>query len=146
MLVDSGILIPSDYQLDLQKTLLSIHVTVNKDFLSLHPPLWLKLFVVIELLFQLPFFFVASIDYLTRQSPQLKLWNVLYGFNASLTTLVCLIYIAFQGPSEGLTHKEVFSLLGVYFPTFIIPLAMMIDNIKRISSELTNNKSKIKSL
>lgn len=61
----------------------------------------------------------------------------MYGFNAFLTTLVCLVYIEAEGVSNGLSNNEVVSLSGMYTPYLLIPLVMMIDCGVRLMSYIS---------
>jgi hypothetical protein len=60
ILIDSGLTIPHEYQPEIQKRIISFHISQNKDFLLQSPPTWLVLFGWIEVLFQLPLFFLAA--------------------------------------------------------------------------------------
>ncbi|ODV96054.1 hypothetical protein PACTADRAFT_2356 [Pachysolen tannophilus NRRL Y-2460] len=144
VLIDSTLVIPKEFQLELQKTILSFHISSNNDFLLAGDvELWLKIFGLIEILFQLPFFIYYCITFLKKKfsvtvtpNPKLYVCNLIYGFNASLTTLVCLFYVYFKGPENGLTNGEVINLIFVYFPTFLIPAIIFIDFTKRITNLL----------
>lgn len=60
VLIDSALAIPKEYQLNIQKSLLEFHIGQNKDFLLANPPSWLTVFGWIELVLQLPFFFIGA--------------------------------------------------------------------------------------
>ncbi|GMM34529.1 Ema19 protein [Saccharomycopsis crataegensis] len=143
VLVDSALVIPPAYRLAIQTKVLNFHISENKDFILLLAPSWLKVAGFVELIFQLPVFFIGIY----------ALWNdikkfypllMTYGFNASLTTLFCLydIYIYNNGSSDLLgftiTQSDRLKLFWVYFPTFLIPLVMFIDLTIRITKMLSN--------
>lgn len=140
ILIDSTFAIPVEYQFEIQKKIHDFHVTSNKDFLGVNSPLWMKTFVVWELLFQLPFFIYASYDYLKNKqvSYSKNLWIafLLYGFNAGFTTFICLIYVLLDGDQHGLSYGEWFNLIGLYTPTMVLPFYMMYDFWGRINKEL----------
>lgn len=70
VLIDSALAIPPKYQLDIQKTILEFHISENKDFLLARPPSWLRVFGWIELVLQLPLFFVGAVClYKSEYSP-----------------------------------------------------------------------------
>lgn len=144
--MDSTFVIPIDYQLNLQKTVSNFHISTNKDYLAVAPPIWLQAFVVWELVFQLPFFIYAVYDYLhnAQRGYSKSLWCLflLYGFNAGFTSLICVVEILFNGEGNGLNAPEVVNLAMVYLPTTIIPLVMMVDFIRRINGLLNGGKKK----
>ncbi|KAG7746081.1 hypothetical protein KL912_004642 [Ogataea haglerorum] len=140
--MDATLAVPRAWQLDIQRQLSDFHVARNKDFLFAEPPLWLQFFVVFELIFQLPLFVAAVVDYWKNKcySPKLHPYMLLYGFNASFTTLCCLVYVYFESAAHGLTVAETLNLLGVYFPTFVIPAVMTIDFASRISAKISGKQ------
>lgn len=147
ILMDATICIPFEYQLKIQQKLSTFHVTTNKDFLCAEPELWFQLFVIWELIFQLPLFIYAVYDYSRNgfkfYSP--KLWPafLLYGFNAGFTTMICLIYAIIYSPSKGLTIAETANLASLYIPTMILPFYMMYDFYIRILNQLSVKKKNI---
>lgn len=141
--IDSGILIPEDYQLSLQKALVQLHIEVNKDFLLAQLPLWLKIFGIFELTIQLPFFICAPL-LLIKRKKSLYPFMVLYGFNASFTTLVCLCHIFLESEQNGLSSWDSWKLSALYMPYLLIPFFIMVDYIIRITKELNFSPSFIK--
>lgn len=131
IVMDSTLVVPEQFQYDFQKYLINLHIDYNKDFLSLAPPFWLKIFVCFELFFQLPVFFLGPY-YLRKNSKKILLAMMVYGFNAFATTLVCLVYILREGALNGLTESETWNLFAVYSPYFVIPLFMMFDCGNRV--------------
>lgn len=133
--IDSGILIPEEHQLSLQKRLVQLHIKVNKDFLLAQLPLWLKIFGIFELIVQLPFFICAPI-FLIRQKQSLYPFMVLYGFNAFFTTLVCLCHIFLESEQNGLSSWDTWRLSALYVPYLLVPFFIMVDYVIRISKAL----------
>lgn len=148
VLMDATFVIPEHYQISLQRTLSAFHIEQNKDFLAIESPLWMKIFVVWELVFQLPFFMYAVLDYLKngRNTYSAHTWPMffLYGFNAGFTTLVCLIYIIAEGHLHHLSTPQFLNLLGLYTPTMVLPFYMMYDFWLRICHRLTEGHGKSK--
>ncbi|ODV86100.1 hypothetical protein CANARDRAFT_7456 [[Candida] arabinofermentans NRRL YB-2248] len=149
LLMDSNYAIPENYRLTIQQKLYEFHINKNKDFLGLNVELWMKSFVLFELIFQLPIFIYAIYDYYFKNDKigySKKLWPILsiYGFNASFTTLICIIYIIFKSEENGIVgfEFEFWNLLGLYTPTFILPAYMMFDFMNRCMRELNDTKVK----
>ncbi|CAH6721115.1 uncharacterized membrane protein [[Candida] jaroonii] len=120
LLIDSTVLIPPVFEF--QKAIVSFHIDFNNDFLLKVPPLWFKIFIFFELIFQLPYFFVYCFH--LKDKPSRYIGDIIYGLNASLTTFVCLIY--------ALNEKN-YPLMGVYGPYCLIPLLIMINGIKNLN-------------
>ncbi len=59
ILIDSALVIPPENRFSLQKTILDFHIQQNNDVLLINPPSWLVLFGWIEMVFQLPTFFIG---------------------------------------------------------------------------------------
>lgn len=140
IIMDSTIVVPPKF--NFQTFLIQFHINQNKDFLMVLKPLWFQTFVWVELLFQLPFFF-AALYMISTQCPTRHLWNMIYGFNASFTTLVCIVHYVAIGPDQGLTQKEVIQLVSIYLPYLLIPLGIMIGSYIQLSSQLKEPKAKV---
>lgn len=105
-------------------------------FLLSEKPNWLYWFVLLELVLQLPLFgyFVDKLWNLNKlqvnTDNKLLTWLRIYGWNASLTTLVCIIvifqrgYIPYDVLRTALTTTQKCQLASVYLPTFLIPLRL----------------------
>lgn len=126
VVMDSCLVIPAESRHWIQQFLLDFHLDVNKDFLIDHPPIWLQVFGLFELFVQLPIFVLAPFA-LRRNSRKIYVVMTIYGFNAFLTTLVCLVYVYLKGEAHGLTVEETWNLFALYVPYFAIPLVMMLD-------------------
>ena len=59
LMMDSQALLPPAIVPGFMKSLLDFHVRTNHDPLMAAPPAWFKSFILFELLFQLPFFFIG---------------------------------------------------------------------------------------
>lgn len=131
VIMDSCLVIPESHQHWFQTLAVNFHIDFNKDFLLAAPPLWLQVFVFFELLVQLPIFFVAPV-LLRRNNSKIYLVMTVYGFNAFLTTLVCLVYVLAKGEAHGLTEGDTWNLFAIYVPYCAIPLFMMLDCGSRV--------------
>lgn len=131
VVMDSTMVIPPQHQFAVQRTLLALHISQNKDFLLLTMPLWLQVFAWFEMVVQLPIFVVGAVM-LARNRRQIYPVLMVYGFNAFLTTLVCVVYALVEGPSHGLLGAEVGRLVAVYMPYLAIPLVLMVDMGSRV--------------
>ncbi|OBA20671.1 hypothetical protein METBIDRAFT_44141 [Metschnikowia bicuspidata var. bicuspidata NRRL YB-4993] len=131
ILIDSCLVIPREHRHWVQAWMVDFHVRLNKDFLLQNPPLWLQVFGVFELFFQLPVFFLAAYK-LFRGRRKIHVMLVLYGFNASFTTLVCLVYVLKTALNHGLTDGEKWKLFALYLPYLLIPAFMMADSGSRL--------------
>lgn len=145
VLMDATFVIPTEYQLPIQRKLSLFHINQNKDFLAVESPLWMKIFVTWELIFQLPFFIYAAINYLQngRVKYSEKLWPMflVYGFNTGFTSFLCIIYVLAESGQHGLTVGETANLLGLYTPTMVLPFYMMYDFWVRIVAHLQTSES-----
>lgn len=132
LLVDSAIAVPPEWWLPFQKTLAGIQINDNKDALFAARPIWLQSFVWVEILIQVPFFAWAA-GKLLQGNERVWVGMVIYGIEAAITTFACLIEVFYL---EGLTRPEHIKLIGLYLPTFIIPLIIAGDFASRINSRL----------
>lgn len=136
VLIDSSLVIPSEYLPSISQKLLELHINTNKDFLIVLRPIWLQVFGAVELLFQLPLFVVGAY-LLYKKSKSVFPYMLLYGFNASFTTTVCIAFILHDSPIYGFLRGQTAQLAAVYLPYFIIPFIIMVDYLRRISNILS---------
>ncbi|CDR45997.1 CYFA0S21e00518g1_1 [Cyberlindnera fabianii] len=141
VLIDSALVIPTQWQPSFQKAIIEFHTSSNNDYLLLSPPDWLVVFGWVEILFQLPLFGYAALQ-LYKRSPTIYPLLFVYGVEAAVTTLCCLLHIVSEGGNHGLTQMEVINLFGVYLPTFVIPLFMAIDVFTREWNSPVNEKKR----
>lgn len=135
ILIDASVIIPTKYHTLLTTTLLEFHTSQNNDILLLHPQTWFKTFIAIECFVQLPLFCYFVAQHLRHQlDVGYYLWSVIYGFNASFTTFVCLVHIIVDGNGVefGLSQSETIKLCGIYLPYLIIPLIILINGFNHI--------------
>ncbi|CCD24295.1 Ema19p NDAI_0C06360 [Naumovozyma dairenensis CBS 421] len=139
--IDASVIIPSNWQVG--STIVSWHIQQNNDFLLWEKPLWLKICVFFELVSQLPlfFYFLKRLNEKYYENARLidrkrlNKWLFRYGLIASATTFYCLYEIAkrghypFLGSDETLvplSNADKLKLIGVYLPTFLIPLRLLL--------------------
>ena len=135
LIIDSCIIIPEEQRFQFQKQFLEFHISSNKDFLLVSLPLWLKVFGLFELFVQLPFFAIGAYM-LVKQMKQVYPYMLIYGFNASFTTLVCLVHIFCDYERFCLTTGESYKLAALYIPYLVIPLVMLVDYSIRINKSI----------
>lgn len=143
ILIDSGLAIPKRFQPYIQQSIIEFHISNNNDFLLRSPPAWLVFFGWIEVTLQLPLFFIAAYA-LYKRSPSIYPYLFLYGIEASMTTLCCLLNILTEGQANGLSTGEISNLFGVYLPTFLIPWYMAYDTFQRDWSPNSLDAKKLK--
>ena len=78
MLIDAQVVLPPRVVPTFARNALRWHISTNNDVLMAHQPAWLRSLVMCELVFQLPFFFVA-ISALRRRDEGAKGWLLAYG-------------------------------------------------------------------
>jgi hypothetical protein len=124
--------IPITLSLDLQvlfgeyypesfQSLATWYVNTYNDQLILHKPVWLKSFIWAELLFQTPFFFVATYALIYKKN-WIRIPSIIYG--AHVATTVWAIIAEFI-VSTKISDKEKAVLFGFYAPYFIVPALLM---------------------
>ncbi|KAK9235639.1 transmembrane protein 6/97 [Lipomyces kononenkoae] len=129
--IDSAGVIEHDSRPGFQKALLKVQIEENKDPLMANVPVWLYTFIGVELLFQLPVF-IGGAWALHRDYKKAYIALLIYGVNASITTLACIAELAWNQEFE-LTGGERQKLIWIYFPTFLIPLILTVDMAARIA-------------
>ncbi|CAI5756909.1 unnamed protein product [Candida verbasci] len=129
--IDSSIIIPYNYQLSFTREILKFHINLNNDFLLDYSPNWFKIFGTFELFGQLPLFIYFIYNY-RKQDINYLLWLLIYGFEASFTTFVCLIWIYLEHENYYTTYNQAINLILIYCPYLIIPSLIMIQSIYKI--------------
>uniref|UniRef100_A0A060T2R5 Efficient mitochondria targeting-associated protein 19 n=1 Tax=Blastobotrys adeninivorans TaxID=409370 RepID=A0A060T2R5_BLAAD len=130
VVMDSGAVIPEQYQFGLQRQLNQFHIEQNNDLLMAAPPTWLKSFLWIELVFQVPFFVIGAIG-LCKGCKKTYPLILVYCVEAAVTTFGCLAEVSFM---DALTTSEKINLAAMYMPMVLIPVVMGIDFYRRILS------------
>ena len=116
ILIDSQAIVPDKYVPSFAKSLLQFHIKQNDDFLMLEQPLWLKSFIVFEVLVQLPLFFVLLRKLRKREENNIRLLGIGYSCHVMTTMVPILSEIYWRGS---------FVLFMIYFPYFFVPLMLL---------------------
>lgn len=106
-----------EYYPDSFQALATWYIDTYNDQLILHKPVWLKSFIWAELLFQTPFFFVATYALLFKKN-WIRIPSIIYG--AHVATTVWAIIAEFIA-STTISSEEKLVLFSFYAPYFIIP-------------------------
>ncbi|RCH96345.1 Transmembrane protein 97, partial [Rhizopus stolonifer] len=132
LFIDFQAFCPPEYVPQVLVDLLNFYKNTYKDPLmgSTEPMYWFLSFIAVEILIQLPFFFVACYG-LLKDSKYIRLPLVVYGAHVSTTVLPTIVEVMLN-PVHALDNKERWALFGFYFPYFILPLIMLIDSYIRI--------------
>lgn len=119
LLVDLQAVFGQHYPLYLQD-IITWYVATFKDHLMRDPPVWFQSFIMAELVFQLPFFFVASYGFYHREN-WIRTPSIIYGIHVATTVLPILSEIL--GNTLN-TYQERLLLASIYAPYFFIPLSL----------------------
>ena len=125
--------IPITLSLDLQvilgeyypetfRNLASWYIATYNDQLLLLKPTWLKSFIWAELLFQTPFFFIATYGLLFKKN-WIRIPSIIYGSHVATTVWAIIAEFAV---STTITDQEKLVLFSFYAPYFIIPTLLMV--------------------
>ena len=125
--------IPITLSLDLQvlfgeyypenfQALASWYIATYNDQLILTKPMWLKSFIWAELLFQTPFFFVATYGLLYKRN-WIRIPSIIYGAHVATTVWALIAEFA---ASDKISPKEKLVLYSFYAPYFVIPALLML--------------------
>ncbi|GAA5904408.1 Ema19p [Sporobolomyces salmoneus] len=91
---------------------------------------WFQAFIILEVIFQLPTFFIG-LRGLYRDSSSIYPLLALYGASSATTTYACLATVLTM---PGIPQAHLFKLLASYVPFFLVPLAMAIDFGARLTT------------
>lgn len=116
LLIDLQAIFGKHYPLQLQ-SVVTWYTDNFRDLLMLHTPAWFQSFIVAELLFQLPFFFVATYGLMYKKN-WLRLPSVIYGTHVATTVWPILADLLM---STQHSDSEKFYLFAIYSPYFLIP-------------------------
>ncbi|KAL1747420.1 transmembrane protein 6/97 [Schizophyllum fasciatum] len=113
--------------------------------------LWLRTFMTLEAVFQLPVFFIGAYC-LIKSACTTSLYPLLliYGASTATTTLPCLVYLYATPDSDewtqasnvpSITPNERLILLSSYAPYCLIPLVMAVDMAFRLGRSKKSGKA-----
>ena len=103
------------------KDLLAWYTKEFGDFLMASPPQWFRSVVACELLFQLPFFFVAVNGFWYGKN-SMRLPCLVYGAHVATTLVPILDAFAY---APHLTSEQKTTLIGIYSPYLLVPLLLV---------------------
>lgn len=115
ILIDSQAIVPEKYVPSFARQLLKFHIKQNDDFLMLEQPMWLKSFIVCEVLVQLPMFYVLLRKLLRKEETNIRWMGVGYSSHV-MTTMVPILTEIYRRGS--------LTLFMIYFPYFFVPLLL----------------------
>lgn len=98
------------------------YVDTYKDYLVGNGPTWFSSFIWAELLFQLPFFFVAVYGLWYREN-WIRIPSIIYGAHVATTVWAIIADLLL---SDKNSTQEKITLFGFYFPYFLIPALLML--------------------
>lgn len=116
LLIDLQAIFGKYYPIVLQNTV-TWYTDNFRDLLMLHTPAWFQSFIVAELLFQLPFFFVATYGLLYKRN-WLRIPSIIYGTHVATTVWPILADLLM---SSEHSYQEKTYLFAIYSPYFLIP-------------------------
>ena len=121
ILMDSQAILPPAVVPGFAKSLLRFHVRTNHDPLMEWQPVWFKSFILFELLFQLPFFFIGFKAFYERKN-WIRIPGVVYGAHTATTLVPILAEILHSDsfPDEAARWK----LFFISLPYLIVPASM----------------------
>ncbi|KAI7856555.1 transmembrane protein 6/97 [Circinella umbellata] len=96
---------------------------------------WFKGLTLCELVFQLPFFFVACYG-LYKNSLYVRVPLIVYASHVA-TTMVPIIAELFYNTEFGLSQNEIWILFGFYVPYLILPLMILVDSYIRVTNAIS---------
>ena len=121
------------------KDLQRFYTNTYNDPLFITSPIWFKSFIFCEILFQFPFFFVATYGLLYEKN-WIRIPSIIYGTHVATTLVPILSEFAFN---DQLSEIQKLTLFGFYFPYFLIPAILAI--VMSVSEKpFDNNNSKTK--
>ncbi|XP_032284564.1 sigma intracellular receptor 2 [Halichoerus grypus] len=134
LLLDLQVVLPREFYPVELTNLLKWYTKEFKDPLLQAPPTWFKSFLFCELVFQLPFFPIATYAFLRGGRRWIRTPAIIYSVHTMTTLIPILSTFLFddfskasgfkgQGPK---TFHERLTLLSVYAPYFLIPLMLLL--------------------
>ncbi|XP_023615271.1 sigma intracellular receptor 2 isoform X2 [Myotis lucifugus] len=116
------------------RNLLTWYAKEFKDPLLQDPPMWFKSFLFCELVFQLPFFPIATYAFFKGGCKWIRTAAIVYSAH-TMTTLIpilCTFLLEDFSKASGFkgqgpkTLRERLTLVSVYAPYFLIPLMLLL--------------------
>ena len=121
LFVDGQAALPSSIYPSALKDLQTFYINEFKDPLMTSLPTWFQIAVWIEVLFQLPYFFLA-IKWLLEGSKQFRIPTLIYSTHVSTVVTIILGCFALD---ETISLSQKMILIAIYFPYLLIPLWLL---------------------
>lgn len=144
LLTDLQAIFKPHYPQILQDLVTNYASTLNDPLMSEPFELWFQSLVVCELLFQVPYFFIA-VYVLSNYDKEYPRWfqmsSILYGSHTATTLVPILPTIWFRDEEEAPLHLRL-ALLAIYLPYLLFPLsiALIAANDPGIQQEKVKSK------
>ncbi|KAM6164394.1 sigma intracellular receptor 2 [Rhynchocyon petersi] len=150
LLIDLQGLLPRELYPAELRNLLQWYIKEFKDPLLQYPQAWFKSFLFCELVFQLPFFPIATYAFFKGGCKWIRTPAIIYSVH-TMTTLIpifsALLFDDFskasgfkgQGPK---TFQERLTLLSFYAPYFLIPLMLLLLMLRSPSYKYEEKRKK----
>ncbi|GAA5830786.1 hypothetical protein JCM11251_001074 [Rhodosporidiobolus azoricus] len=90
---------------------------------------WFQSFIILEVVFQIPVFFVG-VRGLWKHSPSIYPLLAVYGASSATTTFACVATVLTM---PGISQPHLIKLLASYVPFLLVPLFMSIDYTMRLT-------------
>nr|XP_020038087.1 transmembrane protein 97 [Castor canadensis] len=134
LFMDLQLLLPPELYPVEFRNLINWYSKEFKDPLVQNPPLWFQSFVFCELVFQLPFFPIATYAFFKGSCRWIRTPSIIYSVH-TMTTLIPILYTllfedfpkanGFKGQTPE-TPRERLTLACIYAPYLIIPLILLL--------------------
>jgi hypothetical protein len=113
------------------------YIVTYRDPLMRDLPVWFRSFIWCELFVQLPFFFFATAALINKWN-SIRIPGIIYGVHVATTLVPILSEFIF---TPFLTETEKLTLVGFYYPYFLIPAMLALylaypEPFKRQSKKL----------
>ena len=122
LMMDSQALLPPAVVPGFMRQLLDFHVRTNSDPLMADPPAWFKSFILFELMFQLPFFFIGFKAFYERRN-WIRMPGVVYGAHTA-TTLIPILAVILHPATAFPDEAARWRLFFIYLPYLLVPASM----------------------
>ncbi|TNY18090.1 transmembrane protein 6/97 [Rhodotorula diobovata] len=102
---------------------------------------WFQSFILLEVIFQLPVFFLG-VRGLWKRDPSIYPLLALYGASSATTTFACIATVLH---TPGLSSAQLTKLLASYVPFMLVPLCIAVDygtRLTRVMRALGEGKAK----
>nr|XP_006811131.1 PREDICTED: transmembrane protein 97-like [Saccoglossus kowalevskii] len=131
ILIDSQSVLPKEWYPNVLRNTLEWYCREFKDPMMMDPPSWFQAFCVCELLFQFPFFFVATKSFFKGSAKHLRIPLLIYSSHVATTVIAILCHILFHDFSSGdypgpSTLNERLFLAAIYSPYLIVPVMILL--------------------